>query len=390
MGTGGRARYGKGLVAGVALAAIAAAVDPRAHAEVAVTYTGEAGYSSNADQYPGGRTSPFHSGDLLITATSGGDKPFVDFALRGSYETLPRARDLDRRSVEATLALRGALSETSAVTLEATAGYDDDEGLVTQTGRVVLRGEHGIGRLTLEPAVQIERKRFGDYDLGFDILLPGEDRDRLDLTAELALRADLGGGFALAPVASFGRRLPDLATDIFGRKRGSETLFAGIEAGYTGSFTASVTLGRIMRRYDEEVFSDVNAFALDAEAAIPVGTNGRVEAGLMTRLEDDDLFLAKDVLTRSAAGRYRHRVWDGVFAEAGYDAEWSRYLQFGVSSLTHPVTTAVERRMTPTAALRLAVSHAWARSYPEGGDTGREWRVGLGLVARIAQNDGGR
>lgn len=356
-------------------------------ADTTLIYEVEGGHSSNVDRVPGGRSSPFLRQSLTIGAEGGDADAFAGFTLRGALDLNGRAPDLDRKELEAVFVLRGSISPGWRADFEQLVRILDDEGLVSRTSRTVAGLEGRFGRITLAPAIQLERTSYDDILLdlgdGFGLILPGTDRDRTEIVAELAFKTELASGFSLGAVTSLARRQMDQSQDIFGRQRGATTYFAGAEARFQRApVEGFLALGYARRIYDEATFTDVGALMIEGGADIDVGSRGAISLGLSTGFEDDDLFLAKDVLVRRARLVYRHRLIGELVGEAGLEWKQTRYLQTGLTGRTRTWIAALEHPFGPVNKLRLNLERIDARNDPFG-PNGHEWKIGFGLVTRL-------
>lgn len=341
-----------------------------------------AGFDSNPEREPSGKSSPFYVVAPELKAVSDWERHSFSANLRGSYDGYTELSSLNRPFFESILDGRIDVTNQTRVELQNRFRYSTDipgtpnfeADVAHPTPFTNLGGTAGLvhrfNRLEIGGKASIDRTHYQDSELTDGTTSSNEDRNFSTYGAELRGSYEWSPGIKPFVAVAADKRVYDLSTDSFGVSRDSRGLTPRIGSSFELSrqLTGEASVGYMRRTYEDPQLEDIGGFV--ADASLIWSATGLTKVTFTARSSvyestDPDV---SGVLARDAGVQIDHAFRDWLIGT----------VKFGFGLDDYVGTTQVDNRYTVAAGLTYKMN----RNVQWKGEIRREQRT-----SNVAGND---
>jgi hypothetical protein len=340
------------------------------------------GHDSNPAHVPGGSGSDFTLVAPELQARSLWSRHELAVSLRGSYSSYDSQSSLNRPSLDSKITGRIDVSRDTKIELENRVIVGTDypgspnvtAGLAKLPVYSTIGGSIGFAQsfnhLTLSARANVDRTVFQESELTDGATFSNEDRNLNQYSGQVRASYELKPG--IRPFVELGadQRIHDLAIDRNGEQRDSKALTPKIGTSFelTRSLTGEVSVGYLMRRYQDPGLQPLNGVV--ADAALIWAATGLTTATLTasSRAEESILPGVSGALRRDGNLQIDHafRRWlIGTF-KVGYG--FDQYVGLGREDKRTSLGFALTYKVNREIQLKGEVRQDWLRSNVTGVD----------------------
>ena len=237
-----------------------------------------AGYDSNPEREPSGKSSPFYVVAPELKAISDWERHSFRASLRGSYDGYTELPSLNRPFFESILDGRIDVTSQTRVELQNRFQYTTDipgtpnfeADVAHPTPYTNLGGTAGLfhrfNRLEVGGKASIDRTSYQDSESTDGVTISNEERNFTTHGLELRGSYEWSPGIEPFIAVAADKRVYDLSADSFGISRDSAGLTPRIGTSFELSrqLTGEASVGYMTRNYEDPQLKDMNGIVADA------------------------------------------------------------------------------------------------------------------------------
>jgi hypothetical protein len=328
------------------------------------------GYDSNPARTPGGRGSPVVVVAPELQVQSQFDRHEITANLKTGYTDNTAAGTTSHPNVDAKVAGRYDVSDSTHINAEARYVYD--ALLIPGTAQLPFFNTAGgtvgvtqnFGRTDVSVNGSVDRTSFFNTAAANDQGVPVQDRNYTQTGGQARVAYALIAGLSPFVDVAVDQRVHDLQIDINGFRRNSTGIIAraGVALNNLGTISGDVSVGYLARRTEDPLLPNVGGMVLDATLAWQA--TAATSVALLARTQASETVIAGNsaILSRDAIVQVEHRFEPYLIGTVRAGFGFDQYVGLPRVDDRYSVAAAMVYKLSRQLQLKAELRQEWTRS----------------------------